>query len=46
MHDHNKLRAFELADDVAILIDNVTGGFPRNEDTLWKILIVYSLQSK
>lgn len=31
MRDHNKLRAFELADEVAMLIYKVTGGFPREE---------------
>ena len=31
MRDHTKLRAFELADEVAILIYRVTRGFPREE---------------
>ena len=31
MRDHTKLRAFELADEVAILIYKVTSDFPKNE---------------
>ena len=31
MRDHTKLRAFELADEVAVLVYRVTGGFPREE---------------
>ena len=31
MLDHTKLRAFELADEVALLIYQVTAGFPREE---------------
>jgi len=31
MRDHTKLRAFELADEVAILVYRVTGGFPKEE---------------
>ncbi|MHB8137032.1 MAG: four helix bundle protein [Smithellaceae bacterium] len=31
MRDHTKLRAFELADEVAILIYHVTKEFPREE---------------
>lgn len=31
MRDHTKLRAFELADEVAVLIYRVTAGFPREE---------------
>jgi len=31
MRDHNKLRAFELADDVAVLIYKVTKSFPKEE---------------
>jgi hypothetical protein len=31
MRDHNKLRAFELADELAILICRVTREFPKNE---------------
>ena len=31
MRDHTKLRAFELADEVALLIYRVTRGFPREE---------------
>ena len=31
MRDHTKLRAFELADEVAILIYQVTRGFPKEE---------------
>jgi four helix bundle protein len=31
MRDHTKLRAFELADEVAVLVYRVTEGFPREE---------------
>jgi hypothetical protein len=31
MNDHTKLRAFKLADGLAILIYQVTAGFPREE---------------
>lgn len=31
MRDHKKLRAFELADEVAILIYRTTKGFPKEE---------------
>lgn len=31
MRDHAKLRAFELADEVAVLIYRVTKGFPKEE---------------
>ena len=31
MRDHAKLRAFELADEVAVLAFRVTAGFPREE---------------
>lgn len=31
MRDHTKLRAFELADEVALLAYRVTAGFPREE---------------
>jgi four helix bundle protein len=31
MRDHTKLRAFELADEVAVLIYRITRGFPREE---------------
>jgi len=31
MRDHTKLRAFDLADEVAVLIYRVTAGFPREE---------------
>ena len=31
MRDHTKLRAFELADEVAILVYRVTARFPREE---------------
>ena len=31
MRDHTKLRAFELADEVAILVYRVTAGFPKEE---------------
>ena len=31
MRDHTKLRAFELADEEALLVYRVTAGFPREE---------------
>lgn len=31
MRDHTKLRAFEPADEVALLVYRVTAGFPREE---------------
>jgi len=31
MRDHNKLRAFELADEVAVFIYQITKTFPREE---------------
>src|SRR5574337_1665971 len=31
MRDHTKLRAFELADEVAVLIYRATRGFPKEE---------------
>ncbi|PIX25843.1 MAG: four helix bundle protein, partial [Deltaproteobacteria bacterium CG_4_8_14_3_um_filter_43_13] len=31
MRDHTKLRAFELADEVAMLVYRVTAGFPKGE---------------
>ena len=31
MRDHTKLRAFELADEVALLIYQVTADFPKEE---------------
>lgn len=31
MRDHNKLRAFELADEIAVLNYKVTKDFPKNE---------------
>ena len=31
MRDHTRLRAFELADEVAVLAYQVTAGFPREE---------------
>jgi four helix bundle protein len=31
MRDHTKLRAFELADEVAVLVYRITAGFPREE---------------
>ena len=31
MRDHTKLRAFELADEVAVLIYRVTARFPKEE---------------
>ena len=29
MRDHTKLRAFELADEVAVLVYRMTAGFPK-----------------
>ncbi len=31
MRDHTKLRAFELADEVALLVYQITAKFPREE---------------
>jgi four helix bundle protein len=31
MRDHTKLRAFEMADEVAVLVNQVAAGFPREE---------------
>ncbi len=31
MRDHRKLRAFEMADEVAVLVYQVTAGFPKEE---------------
>jgi len=31
MRDHEKLKAFELADEVALLIYKITAGFPKEE---------------
>jgi four helix bundle protein len=31
IRDHRKLRAFELADEVALMIYRVTRGFPKEE---------------
>jgi len=31
MHDHTKLRAFELADEAALLVYRFTASFPREE---------------
>jgi len=31
MRDHTKLRAFELADDLAVMIYKMTRGFPKEE---------------
>ena len=31
MRDHTKLRAFELADEVAVLVYRTTAGFPKEE---------------
>jgi four helix bundle protein len=31
MRDHNKLSAFELADELAVLIYKMTRGFPKEE---------------
>jgi len=31
MRNHTKLRAFELADEVAVLVYRVTAGFPKEE---------------
>jgi hypothetical protein len=34
MRDHIKLRAVELADEVAMLVYRVTAGIPKEEDSL------------
>ena len=31
MRDHKKLRAFKMADEVALLVYQITAGFPREE---------------
>ena len=31
MRDHTKLRAFELADEVVVLVYRITAGFPKEE---------------
>jgi four helix bundle protein len=31
MRDHKKLRAFEMADEIAILLYRITAGFPKEE---------------
>ena len=31
MRDHKKLRAFEMADEIAVLVYQVTTGFPKEE---------------
>ena len=31
MRDHTKLRAFELADEVVVLVYRTTAGFPKEE---------------
>jgi four helix bundle protein len=31
MRDHTKLKAFELADEVAVLVYQITAGFPKEE---------------
>ena len=31
MHDHTRLRAFELADEVVVLVYQTTAGFPKEE---------------
>ena len=31
MRDHTKLKAFELADEVALLVYEITAGFPKEE---------------
>ncbi len=31
MRDHKKLRAFEMADEIAILVYQLTTGFPKEE---------------
>ena len=31
MRDHTKFRAFELADELGVLVYQVTAGFPREE---------------
>jgi len=31
MRDHTKLKTFEMADELAVLIYNITSGFPKSE---------------
>jgi hypothetical protein len=31
MRDHTKLRAFELADEITLLVYRITAGFPKEE---------------
>ena len=35
MRDHTKLRAFELSDEVALLVYRVTAEFPKEEEELY-----------
>jgi len=35
MRDHTKLRAFELADEVAVLTYQATSGFPKKVLSAW-----------
>ena len=44
VRDHTNLRAFEMADEVALLVDQVTAGFPRKEIS-GLVPSVFSLQS-
>jgi len=39
MRNHNKLRAFELADEVAVLIYRTTKGFPVEAEKVLSALI-------
>jgi hypothetical protein len=44
MRDHTKLRAFELADEGAMLVHRVTAGLSKEEVCLESCLIAFSLQ--
>ncbi|MBW1644060.1 MAG: four helix bundle protein [Deltaproteobacteria bacterium] len=50
MRDHTKIRAFELADEVAVLIYRATAGFQREElygltSQIRRAEVYFSLQS-